>query len=152
MTERRGFDEQLDDAKSDVVTLAARVCEQIARATQSILDGDLEAVDAVYAEHAEIGALHREIEERTYRIFALQQPIAIDDARLAVRGQTPRRGKFQLVRNDPANDSRQDAKGARIDFANLPFNAQCQLFVRSHFRPWRCQARSGTLRQNLAPR
>ncbi len=78
MTERRGFDEQLDDAKSDVVTLAARVCEQIARATQSILDGDLEAVDAVYAEHAEIGALHREIEERTYRIFALQQPIAID--------------------------------------------------------------------------
>ena len=39
MTERRGFDEQLDDAKSDVVTLAARVCEQIARATQSILDG-----------------------------------------------------------------------------------------------------------------
>ncbi len=78
MTERKSFDDQLDEAKADVIKLAARVGEQIGRATQSILDGDLGAVDAVYSEHAVIGQLNREIEQRAYSIFALQQPIAID--------------------------------------------------------------------------
>ena len=78
MTERKSFDEQLEETKADVVKLAARVTEQISRATSSILDGDLAAVDAVYAEHRNIGELNREIEQRAYSIFALQQPIAID--------------------------------------------------------------------------
>lgn len=78
MTERKSFDEQLDEAKADVIKLAARVVEQIGRATQSILDGDLDVVETVYAEQALIGELHHDIEQRAYRIFALQQPIAID--------------------------------------------------------------------------
>lgn len=78
MTERKSFDEQLDEAKAEVIKLAAMVGEQIGRATQSILDGDLDAVDAVYAEHQEVQALNREIEQRAYSIFALQQPIAVD--------------------------------------------------------------------------
>ncbi len=78
MTERKSFDEQLDEAKADVIKLAALVGEQVARSTQSILDGDLVAVDTVYAEHGRIGQLNREIEQRAYSIFALQQPIAID--------------------------------------------------------------------------
>ena len=78
MTERKSFDDQLEEAKADVIKLAARVREQIGRATQSILDGDLAAVDAVYAEHHHIAELHHDIEQRAYRIFALQQPIAID--------------------------------------------------------------------------
>ncbi len=78
MTERKSFDDQLDEAKADVVKLASRVGEQIARATQSILDGDLAVVDTIYAEHAVIGLENREIEQRAYRIFALQQPIAVD--------------------------------------------------------------------------
>ncbi len=78
MTERKSFDEQLEEAKAEVVKLASRVGEQIARATQAILDGDLEVVDTIYAEHGVIGIENREIEQRAYRIFALQQPIAVD--------------------------------------------------------------------------
>ena len=78
MTERKSFDEQLDEAKADVIKLAARVVEQIGRATHSILDGDLDVVETVYAEQALIGERHHDIEQRAYRIFALQQPIAID--------------------------------------------------------------------------
>jgi phosphate transport system protein len=78
MTERKSFDEQLEEAKADVVKLASRVGEQIARATQAILDGDLGVVDTIYNEHAVIAVENREIEQRAYRIFALQQPIAAD--------------------------------------------------------------------------
>src|SRR4051794_17788837 len=78
VTERKSFDEQLEEAKADVVKLASRVGEQIQRATQSILDGDLAVVDTIYSEHTVIGAENREIEQRAYRIFALQQPIAVD--------------------------------------------------------------------------
>jgi phosphate transport system protein len=78
MTERKSFDEQLEEAKADVVKLASRVGEQIQRATQGILDGDLGVVDTIYSEHVVIGAENRELEQRAYRIFALQQPIAVD--------------------------------------------------------------------------
>ena len=78
MTERKSFDEQLDEAKADVIKLAARVVEQIGRATHSILDGDLDVVETVYSEQLVISDLHHDIEQRAYRIFALQQPIAID--------------------------------------------------------------------------
>ncbi len=78
MTERKSFDEQLEEAKADVVKLASRIGEQIARATQSILDGDLAVVDTIYSEHEIIAIENREVEQRAYRIFALQQPIAVD--------------------------------------------------------------------------
>ena len=78
MTERKSFDEQLDEAKADVVKLASRIGEQIARATQSILDGDLAVVETIYTEHDVIATENREVEQRAYRIFALQQPIAVD--------------------------------------------------------------------------
>ncbi|HEY3832904.1 MAG TPA: phosphate signaling complex protein PhoU [Acidimicrobiia bacterium] len=78
MTERKSFDEQLEEAKADVVKLASRIGEQIARATQGILDGDLAVVDTIYSEHAVIAVENHEIEQRAYRIFALQQPIAVD--------------------------------------------------------------------------
>lgn len=78
MTERRTFEAQLQEIRAEVVKLAARVSEQIGRATQSMLDGDLTLVDAVYEEHDTLQALNRTVEEHAYGIFALQQPLASD--------------------------------------------------------------------------
>ncbi len=78
MTERKTFDEQLHEVRAEVVKLAARVTEQIGRATEAMLNGDLAMVDAVYDEHSAIKDLNRTIEELAYAIFALQQPLASD--------------------------------------------------------------------------
>jgi phosphate transport system protein len=78
LTERKSFDEQLNEIRAEVVKLAARVSEQIGRATESMLSSDLATVDAVYDEHASLKELNRVIEEHAYAIFALQQPLAGD--------------------------------------------------------------------------
>ncbi len=79
MTEtRKSYDEQLHEINADVIRLAALVGQQISRATQSILDGDLELANAVYAEHKRVKEEVFEVDQRCYQLFALQQPLAID--------------------------------------------------------------------------
>lgn len=78
MSERRTYDEQLHEIKADVVKMAARVGEQISRATQSILDGNLEMVDEVYGVHHHIQEDVFAVEQSCYQLFALQQPMAVD--------------------------------------------------------------------------
>lgn len=75
---RKSYDEQLSDIKADVIKLGARTGEQIGRATQSILDGDLSGVDTVYAEHHHVKEEVFDVEQRCYEVFALQQPLAVD--------------------------------------------------------------------------
>jgi phosphate transport system protein len=75
---RRGYHEQLDEIRSDVVKVAAKACEQIGAATQALLNGDLQLVDRIYAEHEEISSRVVHIEHRVYQLFALQQPMASD--------------------------------------------------------------------------
>lgn len=79
MTEtRRSYDEQLHEIREDVIKLSARVCEQIGAATESLLAGDLAAVDRVYADRKEILDISHALEQRAYRLLALQQPMAAD--------------------------------------------------------------------------
>ena len=78
ISERRVFDEQLADIRTEVVTLAARIGEQIGAATQALLDSDLETVDRVYTTHTEIKTVNATIEHRAYELLALQQPLAVD--------------------------------------------------------------------------
>ncbi len=75
---RRGYHEQLGEIRSDVVKVAAKACEQIGAATQSILDGDLQLVERIYVEHEEIAARVVHVEHHVYQLFALQQPMASD--------------------------------------------------------------------------
>jgi phosphate transport system protein len=75
---RKTYDEQLAEIKGDVIKLAARVGEQISRATRSILDGDLDLVQTVYDEHHRVKDEVFEVEQRCYQVFALQQPLAAD--------------------------------------------------------------------------
>jgi len=75
---RRSYDEQLHEIRNDVVKLAARICEQVGAATESLLDRDLSAVDRVYADRADILEVGSALEQRAYQLLALQQPMAAD--------------------------------------------------------------------------
>jgi phosphate transport system protein len=75
---RRIFDESLEEVRNDVVKLAAGICEEIAAATQALLDADLSVVDRVFAAHEDHRTRVVELEQRVYQLFALQQPLARD--------------------------------------------------------------------------
>ena len=75
---RKSFHSDLDNAKSELVRLAASVTESIPRATAVLLAGDLEGADYIIRADDEIDARSLEIEEKCYQVLALQQPMASD--------------------------------------------------------------------------
>jgi phosphate transport system protein len=75
---RKSFHTDLDEAKNELVRLAAQVTESIPRATAVLLDGDLEGADYIIRGDDEIDARSLDIEEHCYRILALQSPVATD--------------------------------------------------------------------------
>ena len=78
MDTRRGFHDELDAVKAELVRLGALVCETIPRGTQVLLDGDLDAAQGLIDDDDVLDDLSLDIEERCYRLFALQQPMASD--------------------------------------------------------------------------
>ena len=75
---RKSFHHELDDVRTQLARLAAGVIEAIPRATQVLLDGNLEAADEIIRDDDEIDALSIDIEERCYQLLALQAPVAGD--------------------------------------------------------------------------
>ena len=75
---RRGFHHDLDVARQEITRIAALVIEAIPRATQILLDQDLEGAEHLIMANDEIDARSIELEERCYQMLALQQPVAGD--------------------------------------------------------------------------
>src|SRR6478609_5176265 len=75
---RRGFHAELESIREGLTRLAASVTEAIPRATQVLLDGDLEGADYMLLADREIDARALELEERCYQVLALQAPVASD--------------------------------------------------------------------------
>lgn len=75
---RGSFHEQLDAVRDKVVTLAAYVTEAIPRATEALIDNNLELAQEVIQGDDVLDLLSMEIEERSYALIALQQPMASD--------------------------------------------------------------------------
>ena len=75
---RPRFHHQLDEVHQGVARLAASVTELIPRATDVLLDQDLEGAEYVIAGDDEIDARSIELEERCYSLLALQAPVASD--------------------------------------------------------------------------
>ncbi|MFM8268224.1 MAG: phosphate signaling complex protein PhoU [Ilumatobacteraceae bacterium] len=75
---RKTFHHDLETAKSELVRMAATVTELIPRATQVLLDGDLEGAGAIIDGDADIDQRAVEIEEQCLQILALQAPVAGD--------------------------------------------------------------------------
>jgi phosphate transport system protein len=75
---RKSFDEHITDIKSDVIRLAAMAEEMVGIATEALLDKELLLVERVVEDNRRLEGLNHDIEQRTYEIFATQQPMAID--------------------------------------------------------------------------
>lgn len=72
------FDERLTEVRTDLIRVAALVEEAVQAGTRALLDADLDLVDRVIEADAVIDRLCGSIEERTYELIALQQPMAGD--------------------------------------------------------------------------
>ncbi len=79
---RKEFHQHLDDLRAGITNLAASVTETIPRATQVLLDGDLEGAEYLIQADDEIDKRSHELEERCYELLALQAPMAGDLRRL----------------------------------------------------------------------
>jgi phosphate transport system protein len=75
---RKNFHHKLDELKADIVQLAAMVTESIPRATQALLDMDLQAAQRIIDHDDVIDHKSLAIEEQCLRLLALQQPMASD--------------------------------------------------------------------------
>jgi phosphate transport system protein len=75
---RKEFHQQLDEIRDAITLLAASVAETIPRATQVLLDGDLEGADYLINGDDDIDTKSSELEERCYDVLALQAPMAGD--------------------------------------------------------------------------
>ena len=75
---RKSFHSELDHIRQGITHLAASVIEAIPRATQVLLDRDLEGADYLLLADQEIDARSLDLEERCYQVLALQAPVATD--------------------------------------------------------------------------
>ena len=75
---RPGFHEELDSIRQAIAKLSAGVTELIPRATQILLEQDLEGAEYVILADDEVDARCMALEERCYSVLALQSPVAID--------------------------------------------------------------------------
>ncbi len=79
MSERRPeFHEHLDGIRQGIAALSATVTELIPRATDVLLDSDLEGAAYLIAGDDEIDERSRALEEECFTQLALQQPVAGD--------------------------------------------------------------------------
>lgn len=76
--ERQEFDRELEAIEAKVMELFAMVAEDLPRATDALLNGNSEVVQALAERDLEIDALYPAIEELADREILLQQPVASD--------------------------------------------------------------------------
>jgi len=75
---RSAYDEELIAVNEDLVQMTRLVGSAMNRATQALLDADLDLAEQVIASDAQVDALTGAIEERCFDLVALQQPVARD--------------------------------------------------------------------------
>jgi phosphate transport system protein len=72
------YREQLDAVVSDLVAMTRAVRTAAGRATQALLEADADVAEQVIAADAAIDQEREAIEERSFELMALQQPVAGD--------------------------------------------------------------------------
>ena len=75
---RDAYTDQLDALRDDLVSLARLVRRAVAEATEALLEGDVSLAERVTSEDAVIDALREKIEENSFEVLALQNPVAGD--------------------------------------------------------------------------
>ena len=75
---RTGFHRQLEEIQAGIARLCAGVTELVPRATDVLLDMDLETAEYVILGDAEYDTKSLELEELCFKVIALQAPVASD--------------------------------------------------------------------------
>ncbi len=95
-----GFHEDLDSIRGMLVTLAAHVTEAIPRATEALVENNLELAQNVIAGDDVLDLLSVQIEERCYSLIALQGPMGSDMRRIVtamkINGEYERSGDLAV--------------------------------------------------------
>jgi phosphate transport system protein len=75
---RTAFHHQLDDIRDGIARLSAGVTEAIPRATDILLNQDIEGAEYMILSDDEVDAKALGLEEQCYKVLALQSPVASD--------------------------------------------------------------------------
>ncbi|MGD8209085.1 MAG: phosphate signaling complex protein PhoU [Desulfobacterales bacterium] len=75
---RKHFSRELEKIKKQILSLGARVEEQVRMATQAVEAHDAELAKQIIKSDFEIDEMEVEIEEECLKILALHQPVAVD--------------------------------------------------------------------------
>ena len=75
---RNAYFDQLDSIVDELVEMTQVVQVAVARATQALLTADAEIAERVISDDAAIDAARERVEERSFELLALQQPVASD--------------------------------------------------------------------------
>ncbi|RJK97736.1 phosphate signaling complex protein PhoU [Vallicoccus soli] len=75
---RDAFHEALDGLNDDLVEMTRLVGSAMGRASQALLDADLELAESVIAADEAVDKLHHDLEARAVELLARQQPVATD--------------------------------------------------------------------------
>jgi phosphate transport system protein len=75
---RHPFHRDLDDVRHTIARLSATVTEDILRATDVLLTQDLDEAERMIVADDEVDATCVDVEQRCYRLLALQAPVASD--------------------------------------------------------------------------
>jgi phosphate transport system protein len=79
-TERhpRHFEEDLGTLKTRLLEMGGLAEERLRMAMRGLVDRDARLLDQVLAGDADINKLHLEVDDRCFKLLALQQPMAVD--------------------------------------------------------------------------
>ena len=77
-TVRTSFGEQLNELRTDMITLASLTSESVRAATKCIVDKNVDGVDNVIKNYERIDEIRETTEKKVYEFLAIQQPMAGD--------------------------------------------------------------------------
>ena len=75
---RDAYADQLDSIREDLLSMTRLVGTAVTHATTALLDGDAAVAEQVISDDAAIDALRVEIEDRSFELLSLQNPVAGD--------------------------------------------------------------------------
>jgi phosphate transport system protein len=73
---RTAYHEQLDDLATKLGEMCGLAGVAMKRATQALLEADIDAAEQVIGDHQQILAMRAQVEKEAFALLALQQPVA----------------------------------------------------------------------------
>ena len=75
---RDAYTDQLDSIRDDLVMMARLVREAVSEGTAALLEGDAQRAEKVISNDAAVDALREKLEEHSFELLSLQNPVAGD--------------------------------------------------------------------------